>query len=428
MQKKFDRVINLRSHNMPALKIAIIGLGSVGLPLCLLACEKNMQVLGISNNKNELATLMNKYNTIANLILTHDFTRIKDVDCIIICVPTPATKIGIPDYRILKSVFKRIAKTIRKDQLIILESTVQPGSCTQILIPLLEQSNLICGQDFNFAYCPERINIGDPKWNISNIDRVISGYTDKCLNKAISFYQKLLTASLFPTTSLETAEMIKIFENAFRLVNISFVNEVATLCQDSHIDINEVVKGAATKPFGFLPFFPGCGVGGHCIPKDSYFLANFAKINNKKTPILTSSIKTNRLMPQYFVDLTLKTLKQADIDPKKAKILILGLSYKPNVADYRNSIAWKIINILKKLDIDYKIYDSYFPKDSFFKTLDSALKYSDTVIITTAHDYIKKLSLSDFSSKQVKVVIDGRNCIKQVKESSKAIIYHGIGL
>jgi len=133
-------------------------------------------------------------------------------------------------------------------------------------------------------------------------------------------------------------------------------------------------------------------------------------------------------MPQYFVDLTLKTLKQADIDPKKAKILILGLSYKPNVADYRNSIAWKIINILKKLDIDYKIYDSYFPKDSFFKTLDSALKYSDTVIITTAHDYIKKLSLSDFSSKQVKVVIDGRNCIKQVKESSKAIIYHGIGL
>src|SRR3989338_9802325 len=269
--------------------IAVIGLGYVGLPLALLASRKGHTVVGVDIDVKKVELLNARATPFADeeiteqlknssLEATMDFSRIKDVGVIIICVPTPVYENHLPNLEPVQNACKSIASHLQKGQLVILESTVNPGVCESIILPILEKgSELQCGKDFYLAHCPERINPGDKKWNVENIPRVVGGFDEVSLQKAIAFYATIISAEIKPIASLKEAEAVKIVENAFRDINIAFVNELAMSFSRLGIDTVNVINGAATKPFAFLPHYPGCGVGGHCIPVDPYYLIEYAK-------------------------------------------------------------------------------------------------------------------------------------------------------
>jgi UDP-N-acetyl-D-glucosamine dehydrogenase len=274
--------------------IVVIGLGYVGLPLALLADRKGYKVIGIDVISEKVELLNRRTVPFADqeiaeqlknssLEATTDFSRIKDVSIIIICVPTPIYENNMPNFEPVENACRSIAPFLQKEQLVVLESTVNPGFCENIVLPILEkESGLKCGKDFYLAHCPERINPGDKKWNIENINRVVGGFDETGLQKAIEFYKSIISAEIKPMASLKEAEAVKIVENAFRDINIAFVNELAMSFSRLNIDVVNVINGAATKPFSFMPHYPGCGVGGHCIPVDPYYLIEYAKKNGFK--------------------------------------------------------------------------------------------------------------------------------------------------
>jgi len=420
--------------------VAVIGLGYVGLPLALLADQKGYKVVGIDVNK-EKVDLINKRlvpfvdqkleSTIkkSKLTASTDFKALDQADIVVICVPTPVDEHHKPDLKPVISSCEQVAKHLKKGQLIIMESTVNPGVCDDIVTPILEKgSKLKVGKDFYLAHCPERINPGDTKYDVGNIARVVGSNSSAGLEQAVAFYSSIIDAPIKPMQSLKEAEAVKIVENCFRDVNIAFVNELAMSFSRLGIDIKNVIEGASTKPYAFMAHYPGCGVGGHCIAVDPYYLIEYAQSTNGfNHKMLALAREINNGMPKFTVDTLVGALKKQRLDPKKAKVAVLGLAYKADLDDCRESPSYEVIKELKKLKMAVKIFDPYVKKDSTVTSLDEALTGVQAVIITTAHKEFKQLSPAYLKSKGVKIVVDGRNCLDKNAFVKAGIAYFGIG-
>lgn len=418
--------------------ICVVGLGYVGLPLALLAERKGHDVIGIVAHQEKADMFNKRISPIADeqlirdlkkskLRATIDYSEMKRAQTIVICVPTPVHKNNLPDLNMLLSVSKSISKYLQKGQLIILESTVNPGVSEEFILPVIEKrSKLKVGTDFYYAHCPERINPGDSKWHVGNIPRVIGADDKTSLKKTKAFYTSVIEGTLKTVDSVKEAEAVKIVENAFRDINIAFVNELAISFSHLGIDVTKVIDAAATKPFSFMPHYPGCGVGGHCIPVDPYYLISYAKKKGFRHDFLMLARKINNHMPQFTTDLLIKSLKEKKL-PMNSKVTVLGLSYKRDIDDTRESPAFEIIDIVKKAGLRVTVFDPHVLSQSNVNSLDEALKNTKAVIIVTDHAQFRKLTPQDFLNNKIEIVIDGRNCLPKKAFVQAGILYKGIG-
>jgi UDP-N-acetyl-D-glucosamine dehydrogenase len=418
--------------------LAVIGLGYVGLPLAILSAKKGYNVLGIDVVKDKVDKVNRGISPIddeyiknglkeVKISASTDFSKTKDADIIVICVPTPVTKKHLPDMSFVENATKGITPYLKKGQLVVLESTVHPGTTNEIMQPILEKSGLAAGKDFYLSHCPERIDPGNKKWVVEKIPRVVGGINPESTKKTAEFYRSILEAPILELKSSKEAEAVKIMENSFRDINIAFMNEMAKSFDRQGIDIIDVIKGASTKPFAFLPHYPGCGVGGHCISVDPYYLIDNAKNFGFDHEFLLLARKINNSMPEYTVELLLDELNKLGKSAKGAKIAVLGLSYKGNVDDTRESPAFEIIEILKKKQAQVTIYDPYIPDKSDVNTLDEAIKRSEYIVVVTDHDEFKAMDLDLLKKNNIRLVIDGRNCLDKDKIMGLGINYKGIG-
>jgi UDP-N-acetyl-D-glucosamine dehydrogenase len=420
--------------------IAIIGLGYVGLPLALLANRKGFKTYGLDIDPAKIGALANKVSYIddvtdieiakSSAVFSVDLRLVKKADAVIICVPTPVNHNKEPDLGPVKSAVKAVAPYLKNGTLVIIESTVNPGVCDDIVIPLLEDvSGKTVGKEIFVAHCPERINPGDKKWNVSNINRVVGANSEKELAVAVELYEGLIDAKIKPMGSLKEAEAVKVVENSFRDINIAFVNELAMSFDKLGINVNNVIDGAATKPFAFMPHYPGIGVGGHCIPVDPYYLIEYARDNGFEHKFISLARSINEAMPVYSVDkLEQAYIRRAGKTLKDAHVTVLGLSYKPDVADDRESPSYAVISTLQERGANVTVYDPYFPDKSDALSLEAALENKNVIIIATNHAEFVNLPVSFIE--KASVLLDGRNALKHRSREIEdvGIVYLGIGV
>ena len=369
-------------------RICVIGLGYVGFPLLRLIVEKGFNAIGLDIDKEKV----DKATKEGVNATTNPDKVLNNADCTIICVPTPVDENHRSDLKFVKSATQAIATHFIKDSLVILESTVAPGTTEEIIVPILEKSGLKKGKDFYVAHCPERVDPGNKKWTVRNIPRVVSGINEESTDIAYTFYREILDVEIVKLSTVKTAEAVKIVENTFRDINIAFVNELAKSFDKIGIDITEIIKGASTKPFGFMPHHPGCGVGGHCIAVDPYYLIEKAEKGGFNHRFLKLAREINNSMPEYTVQKVIVGLNKAGLCVKDTNIAVLGLAYKGGVNDTRESPAFPIIHQLEKLDANITIFDPYILYKSTVKTLDEALEKSDCNVIVTGHPEFKRIS------------------------------------
>lgn len=421
--------------------VAVVGLGYVGLPLALLAADKKFKVFGLDIDQRKINSLADKKSYIddvtdeavatSSAVFSNDFNLVKGADAVIVCVPTPVTKEKIPDLGPVRGAISSIAPYLKDGVLLVIESTVNPGVCDDIVIPLLEkETGKKVGKDIYLAHCPERINPGDQTWNVSNINRVVGANSQPELDLAVELYEKLIDAEIKPMGSLKEAEAVKIVENSFRDVNIAFVNELAMSFHKLGINLENVIDGAATKPFAFMPHRPGAGVGGHCIPVDPYYLIEYAHHAGFEHNFLRLARDINESMPQFTVELLIEALNEIKLPLSGTRITLLGLSYKSNVGDDRESPAYVIRGLIEDASTDLVVYDPYIPGGSTVPDLRSALNDATAVVIATGHDEFKDLTAKMLSEYDIKVVIDGRNILrdKAMEITEQNIVYKGIGV
>ena len=404
--------------------IGVIGLGYVGLPRCIQFLKSNFKVYGFDNDKTKLLYLNKKKSYLSNLpskilkkysknfIATNNFKLINKVDIIIICLPTPIKKNFSPDLSIVKNVLKKIKNNLRKGQAISFESTTYPGTTEELILPYLKKFNI--GKNFFLIYSPERDDPGS-NYDGKKIPKLVSGYTKECLLIGEKIYKSVVNKPV-KVSSLKVAEMSKLYENIFRSINISLVNETKIILKKLNIDISEVINAAKTKPFGFMPFYPGPGYGGHCIPIDPYYfiwLAKKFKINSK---FIELSGKINSSIPEWICKQIKIELKKKSQKIKNSKILIIGIAYKKNINDDRESPAYKLIEILlKKYNCKVSYYDPYINiikvknskkfKNKSIKLEEKKLKSFDFSILVTDHDSIDYQKIK----KNIKIIFDTRN-------------------
>lgn len=421
--------------------IAVIGLGYVGLPLALLAEEKGFSVIGIDLSKEKLDSLKEKKPIIddeqanhrlkkTKILFSDDFNNIKDVDAAIICVPTPVDADKNPDISLVENAAIAAAKQLKPGCLLVVESTINPGVCDEIVIPAIEKNTKHkVGKSLFVAHCPERINPGDTKWSVDNINRVLGADSEEGLELAFDMYNNLIDANIKKMNTLMEAEACKVVENSFRDVNIAFVNELAMSFEKLGINVKNVIDGAATKPFAFMAHYPGIGVGGHCIPVDPYYLIEYARNKGFDHKFLSLAREINESMPNHAIDSLEETLLigKDKIPLNKATVTVMGVSYKPDVGDDRESPAYEIIKILKKKGARVIAYDPYMPNKSDVKNLKDSIAQSNAAILVTGHNEFIKLGAKDFEG--LSVLIDGRNIYNnQAKElEALGVIYRGIG-
>jgi len=385
------------------MKITVIGQGYVGLPLAITSSQTGFTVYGLDNNDQKVAVLKSGKSIIEDLsdevikksvdskhyLPTTDQSVISDSEIVLICVPTPLDSSHKPDLIALVSAIATVGKNLKPGALVIVESTIEPGTCRNILLPiLLKESGLKIG-DFELAYSPERIDPTNKKWGISNTPKLVAGLTDNAAKQANKFYGQFID-SITICSSLEIAETAKLLENSFRLVNISFINELAIFCQKVGIDISEVISAAATKPYGFMPFYPSVGVGGHCIPVDPIYLANAAKAVGAPSRFIELADQINQEMPRYFVGRAEKKLGGL----KNKRVLVVGVSYKPNVADVRESPVEALITGLKHKGAQVSWHDELVKEWNGENSVALSSDY-DLAIIATPHDYLDLTNLGN---------------------------------
>ena len=385
------------------MKVTVVGQGYVGLPLAITASQSGYTVYGLDNNDEKIALLKSGKSIIEDLsdevvkksvdskkyLPTVDQSLISDSEVILICVPTPLSNEHQPDLSTLSRATVTVGKNLKAGALVIVESTIEPGTCRNMLLSiLLEESGLKLGE-FELVYSPERIDPTNKKWGISNTPKLVAGLTENAAKRASEFYGKFIE-SITICSSLEIAETAKLLENSFRLVNISFINELAMFCQKIGIEISEVISAAATKPYGFMPFYPSIGAGGHCIPVDPIYLANAAKSVGVPSRFIELADQVNLEMPGYFVGRAEERLGSL----KAKKVLVIGVSYKPNIADVRESPVEGLITGLRQKNADVSWHDDLVKEWNGEKSVALSNQY-DLAILATPHDYLDLTKLGN---------------------------------
>jgi len=426
-------------------RIGVVGLGYVGLPLAVEFAAKGFQTVGIETDQAKVDSVNAGKNYIADvddkafgkavirglLKATTSYDPVSKLDVVFICVPTPFTANKEPDISYIVAACEEIAPRLKKGHLIILKSTTFPNTTEGYVKPILEKSRLKVGKDFHLAFSPERIDPGNRKWTTANTPIVVGGVTPECTKLACLVIEQIVSR-VIPVSSPKVAEMEKLLENIFRSVNIALVNEMAQLCDRmGGINVWEVVEAAATKPFGFMPFYPGPGIGGHCILIDPYYLSWLARQHDFQTNFITLAAETNENMPFYVKNMVLREISMMPVAFNDAKILVLGVAFKRDVDDIRHSPALKVMELLLADGARNIVYnDPYVPKvrvnNHSFESIPltkELLQSSDCVIITTDHtkyDY-------DFIVKHAKRVLDTRNATRSVKSRREKIVLLGDG-
>jgi UDP-N-acetyl-D-glucosamine dehydrogenase len=409
--------------------IAVIGLGYVGLPLVIEFCRAGFKVTGFDVDKEKIALLKQGKSYIKHIdasILagkfqdsfqpTGDFSQLTKMDCIIICVPTPLNKNREPDMRYVFSTTRSIAENMGKGQLIILESTTYPGTTDGDMRKILEEKGLRAGVDFHLAFSPEREDPNNRDFSVKTIPKVVGGYTPQCLEAAVALYSHIVERTV-PVSSTRVAESAKLLENIYRSVNIALVNELKVLFDKMGIDVWEVIAAASTKPFGYQAFYPGPGLGGHCIPIDPFYLTWKAREYEFVTRFIELAGEINTNMPDYVVSKVVEALNNAGKSVKGTKILLLGLAYKANVDDDRESPSYRLLEKLEEMGALVSYNDPYIPtirltreyaKFAGRKSAEITKEY-DLILIATAHDEYSKIDLAAFGIP----IVDTRNVIKK---------------
>ncbi len=422
-------------------KVSVIGLGYVGLPLAVEKGKVGFEVIGIDQNPSRVDQVSCGQNYIrdvkddeldalvteAKIVATTDFARLRDADIIVICVPTPLTVTRDPDISYIMNVTNEIAKYLRQGQLITLESTTYPGTTTEVILPKLEATGLKVGVDFFLAFSPERVDPGNKRFTTKNTSKVVGGVTPACLDVAKTFYEQTIM-NVVPVSSPEVAEMTKVFENTYRAVNIALVNEMMLLCDRMGIDVWEVIDAAATKPFGIQIFYPGPGVGGHCIPIDPFYLTWKAREHDFHTRFIELAGEINIQASYHVVGKITRVLGQQKKATNGAKVLLLGMAYKKDIEDYRESPALKVAELLVKDGAEVIYHDPYVPEvhahPPYTLNLESVtlsehtLRWADCVVILTDHSGVDY----DFVARHAKAVVDTRNAMKNVSWEFRKII------
>jgi UDP-N-acetyl-D-glucosamine dehydrogenase len=399
--------------------VAIIGAGYVGMPLARVFADAGKVVLlvdvdrevvdginrGASHIPDVTSDALKPLVDSGRVSATTDYDALKEVDAILIALPTPLSSQREPDLSIVKGAVAEIAPRLRKGQLVVLESTTYPGTTRECLQPILELSGLKAGEDFHLAFSPERVDPGRADWTTKNTPKVVGGLTPACTERAAEFYRAAVD-TVVPLSSPETAEMTKLLENIFRAVNIALVNELAQLCERMDLDVWEVIEAAETKPFGFMSFKPGPGLGGHCIPIDPFYLTWKAREYDFYTEFIDLAGKVNANMPYFCRSLISQALNHgAQKSLKGSRILVLGVAYKADIDDVRESPAEKIVGLLQKGGADVAYHDPHVAEFEGMRSVDYAPESYDCVVIVTAHTSIDYEDLVD----RAQVVVDLRN-------------------
>jgi UDP-N-acetyl-D-glucosamine dehydrogenase len=428
----------LQKINSKEAKIGIIGLGYVGLPLGLAFAVKGFDVLGFDLDERKIKSLKKKQSYIKHiktenikkavdsgkLKATTDFGRLPEVDSIIICVPTPLNEHREPDMSYVENTAKTIGKYLRKGQLVTLESTTYPGTTDELLQPIFENADsakgnkYVVGKDFYLAFSPEREDPNNPNYTTATIPKVVGGVTEKCLEVALALYNQVIVKTV-PVSSPRAAEATKLLENIFRSVNIALVNELKMVFDRMNIDIWEVIRAASTKPFGYTPFYPGPGLGGHCIPIDPFYLTWKAREFEINTKFIELAGEINTYQPYYVVEKSIEVLNKYKKAMNGSKVLILGASYKKDIDDMRESPSLKLIEIFRERGAEVDYHDTYVPKlpktrkynydmESIDLTKANISKY-DLVVLSTDHESFDY----EMIAKNSKLLVDSRNAFEK---------------
>ena len=461
--------------NLPGKKVAVIGLGYVGLPLAALCAKRGYPVIGLDNKESTVAQLQNGKCHIrdeaverlldeavasGNFDATSNIEHIADCNIYLVCVPTPVDANNDPDLEPLESACRIVAPLLQKGDLVVIESTVFPGTCEDIVAPILQElSGQHAGEDFYLAHCPERVNPGDPFWTSENIPRVVGATSGDGVDLAAQFYASILGGGIFNVReikrslypkfreteeglhvsqvplgsvtkmhSIRDAEAVKAMENTVRDVNIAFVNELAKISDVLGLDVVDIIDGMATKPFGKGPFYPGVGVGGHCIAVDPEWLKAASKKAGYMPEIIQLARLTNNGMPTYTVSLLQDLLNERGYPLKDTRIAVFGVAYKKDVDDPRESPFYNLRDLLLKKGARLNVFDSWVTSENTVSSIDECIDGAKAIVIVTEHsDVVAKLNQLDVSSVGVEVVIDGRNALDADHLQQQGILYRGIG-
>jgi UDP-N-acetyl-D-glucosamine dehydrogenase len=429
MQTLMQKITDRSAH------VSVIGLGYVGLPLAVGFAQAGYRVTGIDTDPNKVAGIQTGSSHVqdvcstdlqqvvhsGHLQATCDFGVLADVDSISICVPTPLSKTKDPDISYIVSVTEEIRQRLHPGQLIVLESTTYPGTTDEVLLARLASTGLQVGQDFCLAFSPERIDPGNPMFRLTNTPKILGGVTPQCTQVAMHLYQQIIT-TVVPVSSSRAAEMSKLLENTFRAVNIGLVNEVALMCARLGLDVWEVIEAAATKPFGFMPFYPGPGLGGHCIPLDPHYLAWKLKTLDYRARFIELADDINTNMPHYVIERVTDVLNDVQKSLKGSKILVLGVAYKADTNDLRESPALDVLRLLQTKGSEVCFHDPFITEvdiPGLYSTelTERMLNWADCVVITTNHSTYNY----DWIVEQARLIVDTRNATRYVKEGREKI-------
>ena len=419
--------------------VGVVGIGYVGLPLAVEKAKVGFEVVGYDRNPIRVDQIKQGLNYIRDvadrelaemvesgkLNASTDFSTLGKCDCIVICVPTPLTVNKEPDISYIRNVAQEIAKYLRPGQLVSLESTTYPGTTEEVLLKILSTSGLKVGEDFFLAFSPERVDPGNARYTTKNTNKVVGGVTSSCLDVATTFYQQTIL-NVVPVSSPKVAEMTKVFENTFRAVNIALVNEMALLCDRLGISVWDVIDAAQTKPFGIMRFDPGPGVGGHCIPLDPFYLAWKAREYDMNVRFIELAGEINWTMPYFVREKVMRALNEQGRSIKGSKILVLGVAYKRDIEDWRESPAHKVMDLLVKDGAKIDYHDPYVPSftdehERMWHSVPLAkeqLERADAVLILTDHSSVDYAKVCD----QAKLVIDTRNATKDCREGRDNVV------
>lgn len=419
-----DRILSKKA------KISVIGLGYTGLPLAIEFAKEHFETIGIdidADRVDDIKTARSYLKDVdsaviralvrsGRLVATDDFDVITETDVVQICVPTPLTEAREPDMTFVIGAAKSVAARLKRQRLIILQSTTYPGTTEEVVKPILEAGGLVAGKDFYLGYSPERVDPGNKRYTIRNTPKIVGGYTPKCLELTRLLYEQIIE-KVVPVSSLKAAEMTKLFENIFRNVNIALVNELTLLSERLGLNVWEIIDAAATKPFGFMKFYPGPGVGGHCIGVDPFYLSWKARQDHFYTEFIELAGKINENMPFFVVGRIADALNERHKSLRGSKILLLGAAYKKDISDIRESPALKLIKLLKKKGAEVLYHDPHVPVLPDFKMESQPLTRSllgniDCAVVVTDHSGVDYLLVN----KTAPLIVDTRNVMKDLKK------------